>query len=138
MRSNFASMFNSVVFYCFCSKQECDLAIECYSQRAACYKRMSNYEGAIGDYTWILEYRPTHVDTLTNRGDAYESCGKYKAALCDLRQVLTLTQVHKTNTEGITSRISSKLSDDEIGGERYDEVAIELFQVCKCIVFVDC
>jgi stress-induced-phosphoprotein 1 len=64
------------------------LAIKCYSNRAACYKQLSNFDAVISDSTAVLEYRPDDVKALIRRAQAYEACERYKSALQDVRQVL--------------------------------------------------
>ena len=62
--------------------------MKCYSNRAACYKQLSNFEGIIIDSTCVLEYKPDDVKALMRRAQAYEACEKYKSALQDVRQLL--------------------------------------------------
>lgn len=70
------------------SDKSSDLAIKCYSNRAACYKQLSNFDAVIHDSTVVLEYRPDDVKALVRRAQAYEACERYKSALQDIRQVL--------------------------------------------------
>ena len=59
-----------------------------YSNRAACFKQLSNFEGTIEDSTHVLEHKPDDVKALMRRAQAYEACERYKSALQDIRQVL--------------------------------------------------
>lgn len=70
------------------SDKSSELAIKCYSNRAACYKQLSNFDAVIHDSTTVLEYRPDDVKALIRRAQAYEACERYKSALQDVRQVL--------------------------------------------------
>lgn len=63
--------------------------MKCYSNRAACYKQLSNFDGVIGDSTCVLEHKPDDVKALVRRAQAYEACERYKSALQDVRQVLS-------------------------------------------------
>lgn len=66
----------------------CPLAIKCYSNRAACYKQLSNFDGTIGDCTAVLEVEPENCKALIRRAQAYEACERYKSSLQDVRAVL--------------------------------------------------
>ena len=41
--------------------QSHEVAIKCLSNRAACYKQLSNFEGTISDSTEVLQYRPDDI-----------------------------------------------------------------------------
>lgn len=66
-----------------------DLALRVYSNRAACYKQLSNFDGTIGDCTHVLEYKPDDVKALMRRAQASEAVERYKSSLQDVRQVLS-------------------------------------------------
>jgi tetratricopeptide (TPR) repeat protein len=68
--------------------QSSDFILKVYSNRAACYKQLSNFEGTISDCTHVLEYKENDVKALVRRAQAYEACEKYKSALQDVRTVL--------------------------------------------------
>lgn len=68
----------------------CELALKCYANRAACYKQISNFEGTIGDSTMVLEHKPNDIKSLMRRAQASEASERYKSALQDVRQVLSL------------------------------------------------
>lgn len=72
--------------------QSSELALKCYSNRAACYKQLSNFDETIADCTAVLEYKPDDVKSLVRRAQAYEACERYKSALQDVRQVLSYGQ----------------------------------------------
>ncbi|CAM9527975.1 unnamed protein product, partial [Phaeothamnion confervicola] len=38
-----------------------DLAVKCYSNRSACYKQLSNFDGTVADCSMVLEAEPTNV-----------------------------------------------------------------------------
>ena len=70
------------------SDKSSELALKCYSNRAACFKQLSNFDGVIADSTSVLEHRPEDIKALVRRAQAYEACERYKSALQDVRQVL--------------------------------------------------
>lgn len=43
------------------SDKSSDLALKVFSNRAACYKQLSNFDGTIADCTHVLEYKPDDV-----------------------------------------------------------------------------
>lgn len=70
------------------SDKSSELAIKCYSNRAACHKQLSNFDATIEDSTAVLEHRPDDMKALMRRAQAYEACERYKSALQDVRAVL--------------------------------------------------
>lgn len=68
------------------------LALKCYSNRAACYKQLSNFEGVIEDSTAVLEAEPNNVKALVRRAQAFEGMERYRSALQDVRFVLQMPQ----------------------------------------------
>lgn len=66
-----------------------DLAIKVYSNRAACYKQLSNFDATIADSTHVLEHRPGDIKALMRRAQAFEACERYKLAMQDVRQVIS-------------------------------------------------
>jgi stress-induced-phosphoprotein 1 len=71
-------------------KTQSDLAVKTYSNRAACYKQLSNYDGVIGDCTAVLEIDPENVKALIRRAQAFEGVERYRMALSDVKTVLTM------------------------------------------------
>jgi stress-induced-phosphoprotein 1 len=67
-----------------------DIALKCYGNRAACWKQLSNFDETIGDCSHVLEYRENDVKALIRRAQAFEACERYKFALQDARQVISL------------------------------------------------
>mmetsp|Transcript_5077 Transcript_5077/g.17082 ORF Transcript_5077/g.17082 Transcript_5077/m.17082 type:complete len:321 (-) Transcript_5077:207-1169(-) len=67
-----------------------DLAIKCLSNRAACYKQLSNFEKVVEDCTAVLEVQPNSAKALIRRAQALEPQEKYRLALQDVRQVLAM------------------------------------------------
>lgn len=70
--------------------QDSELALKVFSNRAACYKQLSNFDGVISDCTSVLEVRPDDVKSLLRRAQAFEAVERYKMALQDVRTLLAL------------------------------------------------
>jgi len=82
-------------------KTDSDLAVKTYSNRAACYKQISNFDGTIEDCTAVLEVDPDNVKALIRRAQAFEGVERYRFSLQDCRSVLSMPyeKVGKTNYE---------------------------------------
>jgi len=66
------------------------LALKCLGNRAACYKQISHFDGTIQDCTYVLEVDPENVKALVRRAQAFEAVEKYRYALQDVKQVLSM------------------------------------------------
>lgn len=66
------------------------LAIKCFSNRSACYKQLSNFDGTIEDTTAVLDVEPSNVKALMRRAQAFEAIERYRYALQDVRAVLAM------------------------------------------------
>lgn len=66
------------------------LAIKCYSNRSACYKQLSNFDGTVSDCTAVLEVDPNNVKALIRRAQAFEAIERFRFALQDVRAVLSM------------------------------------------------
>ena len=80
-------------------KATTDLALRAYSNRAACYKQISHFDGTIADCTAVLEVDPANVKALIRRAQAFEGVERYRFALQDVKTVLAMpfSQVGKAN-----------------------------------------
>jgi len=67
-----------------------ELAVKALSNRAACYKQVSNFEGLKSDTSTVLEIDPDNVKALLRRAQAYEACENYKLAMQDTKHLLSL------------------------------------------------
>jgi len=72
--------------------KSCELAIKCYSNRAACFKQLSNFDGIISDTTAVLEADPRNVKALVRRAQAFEAVERYRLAMDDVRMVMSMPQ----------------------------------------------
>ena len=66
------------------------LALKAYSNRAACYKQISNFDGTISDCTAVLEVEPENIKALIRRAQAFEGVERYRFALQDVKTVLSM------------------------------------------------
>jgi len=80
-------------------KGQSDLAMKAHSNRAACYKQISNFDGVIEDCTAVLEVDPDNVKALVRRAQAFEGVERYRFALQDIKTVLAMpyAKVGKAN-----------------------------------------
>jgi len=72
------------------SKSDSPLALKAYSNRAACYKQISNFDGTISDCTAVLEVEPENIKALIRRAQAFEGVERYRFALQDVKTVLNM------------------------------------------------
>jgi stress-induced-phosphoprotein 1 len=79
--------------------QASELALKAYSNRAACHKQLSHFDGTIADCTAVLEVEPDNVKALIRRAQAFEAVERYRFALQDVKTVLAMpySQVGKSN-----------------------------------------
>jgi len=101
-----ANFEGAIVHYTSCidslraaGKTDTELAMKTYSNRAACFKQISNFDGTIEDCTAVLEVDPENVKALIRRAQAFEGVERYRFSLQDCRSVLALPyeKVGKTN-----------------------------------------
>mmetsp|Transcript_5770 Transcript_5770/g.18220 ORF Transcript_5770/g.18220 Transcript_5770/m.18220 type:complete len:318 (-) Transcript_5770:107-1060(-) len=69
-----------------------ELCLKAYSNRSACYKQLSNFDGTIADCTAVLDADPNNVKSLVRRAQAFEAVERYKSALQDVKAVLAIPQ----------------------------------------------
>jgi stress-induced-phosphoprotein 1 len=69
-----------------------ELCIKAYSNRSACHKQLSNFDGTIADCTAVLDADINNVKSLVRRAQAFEAVERYKSALQDVKYVLSMPQ----------------------------------------------
>ena len=67
-----------------------DVRLKALSNRAACYKQISNFDGVISDCSEVLEIEPDNVKALVRRAQAFEGVERYRFALQDCKTVLSM------------------------------------------------
>mmetsp|Transcript_9156 Transcript_9156/g.17960 ORF Transcript_9156/g.17960 Transcript_9156/m.17960 type:complete len:327 (+) Transcript_9156:79-1059(+) len=92
-----AGMFEEAIsFYTKCIDQgrsSGDLApggtvMKALSNRSACFKQLSNFDGTIEDTTAVIDVEPENVKALVRRAQAFEAVERYKLALQDVKTVI--------------------------------------------------
>mmetsp|Transcript_52780 Transcript_52780/g.61640 ORF Transcript_52780/g.61640 Transcript_52780/m.61640 type:complete len:324 (-) Transcript_52780:216-1187(-) len=80
-------------------KTEDPLMMKALSNRAACFKQISNFDGVIEDSSAVLEVEPNNVKALVRRAQAFEGVERYRFALQDCKSVLQFpfNEVGKVN-----------------------------------------
>jgi len=75
------------------------LALKALSNRAACNKQISHFDGVIEDCTAVLEIDQDNVKALVRRAQAFEGVERYRFALQDVKSVLMMPypKVGKSN-----------------------------------------
>ena len=71
-----------------CGDRSAPICLKALSNRAACFKQISNFDGTIEDCSAVLEVEPTNVKALVRRAQAFEAVERYKFALQDVKAVL--------------------------------------------------
>jgi len=92
-----ANFEGAIGFYTQCiealqkeGKSFSEFALKTYSNRAACYKQISNFDGTIEDCSHVLEIDPENVKALIRRAQAFEGVERYRFALQDVKSVLSM------------------------------------------------
>jgi len=67
-----------------------ELAIKCFSNRSACFKQLSNFDGTIEDCSMVLEADPENVKAILRRAQAFEAVERYKFAMQDVKTILSM------------------------------------------------
>lgn len=71
-------------------QSDSELILKAYSNRAACYKQISNFDGTIEDCSAVLEVEPENIKALIRRAQAFEGVERYRFALQDCKSVLQM------------------------------------------------
>jgi stress-induced-phosphoprotein 1 len=84
---------------CINAKPSQDILVKALSNRAACNKQISHFDGTIEDCTAVLEIEPNNIKALIRRAQAFEGVERYRFALQDVKAVLSkpLSEVGKVN-----------------------------------------
>ena len=96
-------------------QEKSDLILKAYSNRAACNKQISHFDGTIEDCTAVLEVDPDNIKALIRRAQAFEGVERYRFALQDVKTVLAMPyhKVGKSNFDlcnGMQHRLARTVS----------------------------
>ncbi|KAJ3003862.1 TOM (translocase of outer membrane) complex component [Thoreauomyces humboldtii] len=76
-----------------------------YSNRAACYSNLSQWDDVINDCTESLRLDPSYVKALNRRGQAYERSERYGEALNDYTVMCVLEEFKNDTALAATDRV---------------------------------
>jgi len=87
-----AAFEEAIKSYTKCIEQNpaTELKVKALSNRSACYKQLSNFDGTIEDCSMVLEADPENVKAIIRRAQAFEAVERYKFALQDVKTVLSM------------------------------------------------
>ncbi|KAK4556655.1 TOM (translocase of outer membrane) complex component [Recurvomyces mirabilis] len=82
-----------------------------YSNRAACWNAMSNWEKVIEDTTAAISLDPEYVKALNRRANAYEQDGQYSEALLDYTASCIIDQFRNESSAQAVERLLKKVAE---------------------------
>lgn len=92
-----------------------------YSNRAACYNGLKEYEKVIEDTTTALTLKPDYVKCLSRRAVAYEKLERYRDAIFDFTATCILDNFQDKNLNTTVDRVirlqAEKLNREEYSGK---------------------
>jgi len=84
-----------------------------YSNRAACYNAMSDWEKVIEDTTAALSLDNEYVKALNRRANAYEQSDKYSEALLDYTASCIIDAFRNDQTAQSVERLLKKVAEEK-------------------------
>ncbi|KAI5203537.1 hypothetical protein AUEXF2481DRAFT_370814 [Aureobasidium subglaciale EXF-2481] len=84
-----------------------------YSNRAACWNAMSNWERVIEDTTAAVNLDPEYVKALNRRANAYEQTDKYSEALLDFTASCIIDAFRNTQAAEAVERLLRKVAEQK-------------------------
>ncbi|KAG9551990.1 hypothetical protein KCU79_g12920, partial [Aureobasidium melanogenum] len=84
-----------------------------YSNRAACWNAMSNWERVIEDTTAAVNLDPEYVKALNRRAHAYEQTNKYSEALLDYTASCIIDAFRNTQAAEAVERLLKKVAEQK-------------------------
>ncbi|CDO51241.1 hypothetical protein DV495_004367 [Geotrichum candidum] len=86
---------------------KCEIDPVFYSNRAACYSQLEDYENAIEESNKALAIKPDYVKSLVRRAGAYEKLKNYPEALIDFSSALILKDLKDDTLNKTVERVHS-------------------------------
>lgn len=93
-----------------------------FSNRAACYNALQEYEKVIEDTTIALTLKPDYVKCLSRRAVAYEKLEKYRDAIFDFTATCILDNFQDKNLNTTVDRVI-RLQAEKLNREEYSNKA---------------
>lgn len=84
-----------------------------YSNRAACWNAMSNWDRVIEDTTAAINLDPEYVKALNRRAHAYEETEKYSEALLDYTASCIIDAFRNTQAAEAVERLLRKVAENK-------------------------
>ncbi|CAN6640575.1 mitochondrial import receptor subunit Tom70p [Trichomonascus vanleenenianus] len=89
-----------------------------YSNRAACYSALEQYDKVIEDTTKALELKPDYLKCLSRRAVAYEKVEKYSDAVFDFTEACILSNFQEVGLNSAVDRVL-RLQAMKLAREKY-------------------
>lgn len=84
-----------------------------YSNRAACYNALADWEKVVEDTTAAVNLDPEYVKALNRRANAYEHLGKYSEALLDFTASCIIDVFRNEQSAQAVERLLKKIADSK-------------------------
>ncbi|KAK3307985.1 uncharacterized protein B0T15DRAFT_92534 [Chaetomium strumarium] len=84
-----------------------------YSNRAACYNALSEWEKVVEDTTAAISLDPEYIKALNRRANAYDHLGKYSEALLDFTASCIIDGFRNEQSAQAVERLLKKLAESK-------------------------
>ncbi|KAI1810457.1 mitochondrial precursor protein [Poronia punctata] len=86
-----------------------------YSNRAACYNALSDWEKVVEDTTAALNLDPLYVKALNRRANAYEHLDKFSESLLDFTASCIIDEFRNENSAASVEKLLKKVAEQKAG-----------------------
>ncbi|KAI0910025.1 mitochondrial import receptor subunit tom-70 [Ustulina deusta] len=87
-----------------------------YSNRAACYNALSEWEKVVEDTTAALNLDPLYIKALNRRANAYEHLEKYSESLLDFTASCIIDEFRNQNSATSVEKLLKKVAEQKAEG----------------------
>ncbi|RKU44431.1 TOM (translocase of outer membrane) complex component [Coniochaeta pulveracea] len=84
-----------------------------YSNRAACYNAMSNWDKVIEDTTAAINLDPEYIKALNRRANAFDHIGKYSEALLDFTASCIIDNFRNPQSADAVEKLLKKFAESK-------------------------
>ncbi|KAI3326726.1 mitochondrial precursor protein [Xylariaceae sp. AK1471] len=84
-----------------------------YSNRAACYNAMSDWEKVVEDTTAAVNLDPLYIKALNRRANAYEHLQKYSESLLDFTASCIIDEFRNENSAASVEKLLKKVAEQK-------------------------